>query len=80
MLFPNAPVRTVFFLGFIVFFRDVQAKWLLVLWFLSQFLVNSAEGVAWMAHVGGFVFGVLVGLFWRATSRPQAAGLPVFRI
>jgi len=81
MLFPDAPVRTVFFLGFIVFFRDVRAKWLLILWFLSQFLVSSAEGVAWMAHVGGFVFGVLVGLVWRATSRPEAApAASVFRV
>ncbi len=81
VLYPNVRVHTVFFLGFIVFFRDIQAKWMLAFWFLSQFLISDSEGVAWMAHVGGFAFGVIVGLFWRATSRPEpAATIPVIRI
>jgi membrane associated rhomboid family serine protease len=51
--FPNARVLS---LLFIVVAR-VRAKWLLLLWFASQFFVNPNEGVAWAAHVGGFVFG-----------------------
>lgn len=64
--FPNAPVLTAFFF-FIILFREISAKWLLGFWFVSQFFVNPNAGVAWMAHVGGFVFGVAVGLLVRAS-------------
>ncbi|MBW3573689.1 MAG: rhomboid family intramembrane serine protease [Actinobacteria bacterium] len=65
--FPNAPVLTVLFF-FIVLFREISAKWLLGFWFISQFFVNPNAGVAWMAHVGGFVFGALVGLLVRSSG------------
>ena len=63
--FPDAPVRTVlaFFLPFIV---RIRAKWVLLFWFLLQFLTSPNSGVAWAAHVGGFVFGAIVGLLVRA--------------
>jgi membrane associated rhomboid family serine protease len=38
------------------------------IWFLSQFLIGSASGVAWMAHVGGFLAGI--GLI-RLLARPR---------
>lgn len=62
--FPNAPIRT------LVFFmlRDVSAKWFLGFWFISQFFIGSGSGVAWMAHVGGFVFGALVGLLVKESG------------
>ena len=68
--FPNVRVHTLFFF-FLIMFRDISAKWLLLIWFATQFLdfFNPNSGVAWMAHVGGFVFGILVGLLVRA-SRP----------
>lgn len=68
VLFPNVAIRSLIFLGFLVMFRDIAAKWLLGIWLVSQFFINPNEGVAWMAHVGGFVFGVAVGLLWRATG------------
>ena len=67
VLFPNAPIVTLFIL-IIPFIRNITAKWLLGFWFVSQFLLQE-PGVAWAAHVGGFVFGVLAGLLWRATGR-----------
>lgn len=70
--FPNAQVRTlVFFI--LVFFARIKAKWLLGLWFLSQFVIDPNDGVAWMAHVGGFVVGVLVGLLVRESRRARLA-------
>lgn len=66
--FPRAPVRTLIFLGFIVLFPRVPAALLLALWFGSQFFIGPDEGVAWMAHVGGFVFGAGVGLLVRESS------------
>ena len=61
VLFPNARVLSLLF--FVV--ACIRAKWLLLLWFASQFFVNPNEGIAWAAHVGGFVFGALIGLLVR---------------
>ncbi|MGI8794400.1 MAG: rhomboid family intramembrane serine protease, partial [Acidimicrobiales bacterium] len=65
VLFPQARIKTVFFFIFILI-RDVPAWLLLGLWFASQFFIGPESGVAWSAHVAGFVFGVLAGLVWRA--------------
>ncbi|MDQ1445353.1 MAG: hypothetical protein QOI20_1817 [Acidimicrobiaceae bacterium] len=73
ILFPNVRIHSLIFLGFFIFFRDISAKWLLGIWFVTQFFTNPASGVAWMAHVGGFAFGVLVGLAWRA-AHPESRG------
>jgi len=62
--FPNAPIRTFIFL----FLRDVSAKWFLGIWFVTQFFTGSNSGIAWMAHVGGFLFGAFVGLVVRTTD------------
>jgi len=62
--FPNAPIRTLIFF----FLRDVSAKWFLGFWFVSQFFTGGNSEVAWMAHVGGFVFGVVIGLLVRTTE------------
>jgi membrane associated rhomboid family serine protease len=69
VLFPNAPVRTLF-IYFIILFRDIPAKWLLILWFISQFFISPGSGVAWVAHVGGFVFGVIVAGLLRTRLLP----------
>jgi membrane associated rhomboid family serine protease len=51
----------------VVFFYlvPVPAMIFLGLWFLGQFLVTDL-GVAWEAHAGGFAFGALVSLPFRA--------------
>lgn len=68
--FPRAPVRTVLLLGF-PFLVTIRAGWLLGFWFLLQFFTSPNSGVAWAAHVGGFVFGAAVGVLVRST---RAAG------
>ena len=68
VLYPDVRIRTLF-IAFIILLRDVKAKWLLLFWFVLQFFTGPNSGVAWMAHVGGFVFGVLAGLVWRASGR-----------
>ncbi len=81
--FPDAPVRTLLTFFFILVVR-IRAKWVLGFWFVLQFFTSPNSGVAWAAHVGGFVFGVLVGLavraspglrrlLWRRSARPAAA-------
>jgi membrane associated rhomboid family serine protease len=65
--FPNAPIRT---LVFIVLWR-IKAKWWLGFWLITQFFIGADSQVAWMAHVGGFVFGALVGLLVRQSPKAQ---------
>jgi membrane associated rhomboid family serine protease len=77
VLFPDAPIRTIIIFYFILF-RDISAKWLLGFWFVSQFFVNPNEGVAWVAHVGGFVFGALVALLFRRRLLASHAPPPVW--
>ena len=69
VLFPHVRIRTLF-IFILVLFRDIQAKWLLGFWFVLQFFTSPDEGVAWVAHVGGFVFGALVALALRDRLRP----------
>jgi membrane associated rhomboid family serine protease len=71
VLFPRVQIRSLIIFFFILF-RDIEARWLLGFWFVSQFFISPSEGVAWAAHVGGFVFGALVGLVWKA----RGGGLP----
>jgi membrane associated rhomboid family serine protease len=74
VLFPDVRIHSLIFLGFFIFFRDISAKWLLAIWFVTQFFTGPNSGVAWMAHVGGFVFGVAAGLVWKNTrARPGPA-------
>jgi membrane associated rhomboid family serine protease len=71
VLFPNVKIRSLIILVILVLFRDIPAKWLLGFWFVTQFFTNPSEGVAWVAHVGGFLFGALVALLLRERLRPS---------
>jgi membrane associated rhomboid family serine protease len=75
VLYPRVRIRSLIIFFFILI-RDIEARWLLGIWFVTQFFTNPNSGVAWGAHVGGFVFGVLVGLGWRAFHRPDADSYP----
>ena len=74
VLHPNAQIRSLIIFFFILI-RDISAKWLLGIWFVTQFFTNPNEGVAWVAHVGGFLFGVAGGLIMRARRPPVRADL-----
>jgi membrane associated rhomboid family serine protease len=69
--FPNVRIRTVIFM-LIVFFTEIRARWLLLFWFVLQFFTSPESGVAWVAHVAGFAFGVLAGLT-LGPGRPSRA-------
>jgi len=63
--FPRARVLTLVFLIIFVQFIDVPAALLLVFWFALQFFMafgslgsKAGSGVAWFAHVGGFITGI----------------------
>ena len=70
VLFPRVRIRTVF-IFFLILIRDIPAMWLLGAWFVLQFFTGNESGVAWVAHVGGFVFGALVAFLFRGRLRPE---------
>jgi membrane associated rhomboid family serine protease len=68
VLFPRARVTTLVFLGFFYQLIDVPAIIVLGFWFVLQLIdgltslgaVQSSGGVAFFAHIGGFVVGALL--------------------
>jgi membrane associated rhomboid family serine protease len=72
VMFPGSRVKMFFLLFFIVFY--VPSWVFLGFWFVQQALsglgalgVSAGEsgGIAWWAHIGGFVFGLLAGFRFR---------------
>lgn len=65
LLFPHARVLTLIPILFIPWFVEIPATFFLGVWFILQFLSAAgsdglAGGVAWWAHIGGFLFGMLL--------------------
>lgn len=67
--FPWARVRTFILFGIIPLWPRIPAALVLGFWFVLQFWTDPDAGVAWAAHVGGFVFGVLIGFVARSSPR-----------
>jgi membrane associated rhomboid family serine protease len=71
LLYPRARVVTLVMFGFYIRTIEVPAMFVLGFWFVLQFLNalisgGSGAGVAWYAHIAGFVAGLLlIGLFKR---------------
>jgi membrane associated rhomboid family serine protease len=80
VLYPTAPVRVLILGRFFMRVARVPAFIVLGLWFIIQ-LFNGAlslgvatmatGGVAWFAHIGGFVVGLVVGVIVRVSARRQ---------
>jgi rhomboid family protein len=79
VLYPKARVHSLILFPPFVFFRSVTAWIMLGIWFVTQFFVDPNSGVAWVAHVTGFAFGVLIGLLLRAVGTSPRTRVPVFR-
>jgi membrane associated rhomboid family serine protease len=71
MLFPRAKVVTFVAIPLLWHVRDVPAWIFLGIWFLGQFLIPNGSGVAWMAHVGGFIAGLGVVRLLAKTRPPS---------
>ena len=71
LLYPGAKVLTLIPIFFIPYFMQIPAFLFLGFWFVLQFISaagssGQAGGVAWWAHIGGFVFGMIfVKLFLK---------------
>ena len=81
--FPKMKIEMAWIWGLFFIFRlrpyrfKAPAYWLLPLWLLMEVfygsLFGAASGVAHWAHVGGFVFGAVVGYGIRASGLEHAA-------
>ena len=69
LMYPRARIISLVFIVFFVTLVELPAVYLLGFWFLLQLFfglaglatpLGGSEGVAYFAHVGGFVFGLLV--------------------
>ena len=73
--FPRARVHVLFVLFFFIRIARVSALFVLGFWFLMQLfngfgtLGMEGGGVAWFAHIGGFVAGMLLILFVEKKER-----------
>ena len=63
---------------------EIRAALFLPVWFLMQFFngflslasargTQEVAGIAWWAHVGGFVFGAIVAGVYRSTRKVSHA-------
>ena len=82
LLYPRARVLSLVFIVFFVTIIEVPAVFLLGFWFLEQLFFGAdglanpvgGEGIAYFAHIGGFIFGVLlIRLFTRRRPPPTPA-------
>lgn len=84
ILFPHVRVITFIPLGFMMLMRELPALIVLGLWFVLQLFTGVASigieqgaeqgGVAWFAHIGGFVAGMIL-VFLLGVRRTKATPL-----
>ena len=87
VLYPRARVLSLIFIVFFVTIIEVPAVFLLGFWFLEQVLFGAANatqplggggGVAYFAHVGGFVFGLALIKVFAVHRRSTPPRYPVY--
>ena len=78
VLFPRARILSLVPILFIFTLIEVPAVVFLLFWFASQLFSGflslggaSGSGVAWWAHIGGFVFGLLGAFIFAKRRRPR---------
>ena len=71
ILFPGSRIASLVPILFILTIVEVPALIFLIFWFVTQlysglFMVDggAASGIAWWAHIGGFLFGMLMVSFF----------------
>jgi membrane associated rhomboid family serine protease len=87
VLYPRARVITVVFIILFFTILELPAMLVLGLWFLEQAIFGAANltdpnggggGVAYFAHVGGFVFGLAAIKVFATRVKSQAPRYPVY--
>lgn len=72
VIFPNAKVVTLMFFGFFIRVIRLSVKWYLPFWFVFQNVLpalvgSTGSGVAFFAHIGGFLIGMFTGFLYKKT-------------
>jgi membrane associated rhomboid family serine protease len=78
--YPRDKIRTLLLLGWFITVTVIPASVLIGIWFLIQLFsqvgsvvaAQSGGGVAYMAHVGGFIFGAVIARFFEDPRRIAA--------
>jgi len=84
-LYPHAKIKTLVFYFFIVTFVSIPAFYYLGFWFLYQLvmgfvsLTGLSSGVAFWAHIGGFVYGMIVVKVLSVKPRRKQVVIPAER-
>jgi membrane associated rhomboid family serine protease len=72
ILFPQARVLTFVFLFFFIRIIAIPAAIVLGIWIFIQVLnVGTGGGVAWFAHIGGFLMGIVLIKLFTKKRKPQ---------
>ena len=76
ILFPNAKVVTLMLFGFFTRITRISAKWYLPFWFIFQNVLpaligSTGSGVAFFAHIGGFLVGLFSGFIYKKTHSSE---------
>jgi len=71
ILHPTSKILTLVPILIIPFFFEIPAFFFIGIWFVFQFISATAShgevsGIAWWAHIGGFVFGIILLKLFRA--------------
>jgi membrane associated rhomboid family serine protease len=67
VLYPRAKISTILPIFILMYFVEIPAIVYLLIWFVAQLYAGLSQnpevagGVAWWAHVGGFLVGMLLG-------------------
>lgn len=79
LLYPYARISTLIF----IFIVQLPAVVLLTIWFIMQVFYSQFGHVAWYAHIGGFIFGLLAIRFFikkqrikKSPRRRRPGGVP----
>tara|TARA_B100000029_G_scaffold513233_1_gene612135 strand:- start:1249 stop:1935 length:687 start_codon:yes stop_codon:yes gene_type:complete len=67
---PNARVLVLIPFGFFSQLIKIRALYVLGFWFILQF-ISSGGGIAYAAHIGGFVSGMILILFFNKNRRKK---------
>ena len=68
---PNAKVLVLIPFGFFSQLIKIRALYVLGFWFILQF-ISSGGGVAYAAHIGGFVSGIILILFFNKKTKRKS--------
>ena len=67
---PNAKVLVLIPFGFFSQLIKIKALYVLGFWFILQF-ISSGGGVAYAAHIGGFISGIILILFFNKKGKKR---------